>query len=236
MSRESPADARARIDALKPWFHAIDCGNGVRIDRDAVHGGGDYPMSLWRKVQALLPERLDGQRVLDIGCNSGFFCVQTRRLGADYVLGIEAVPFHLEQARLVRELTGADVDLRLLSVYDLTPELGPFDLTLCLGVAYHLRHPLLGLERVAAVTRGRLVVESAVVPDQEIRASGFGGRALTVAYIDNPAEPSGVHHYQNWFVPSPDSLASWLRAVGFSVRSRSVEGDRALLLADRVSP
>jgi hypothetical protein len=44
---------------------------------------------------------------------------------------------------------------------EITPEaVGQFDTVLFLGVLYHLRHPFLGLEKMSAVTREVLVVET----------------------------------------------------------------------------
>ena len=49
---------------------------------------------------------------------------------------------------------------------EITPErFGFFDYVLFFGVLYHLRHPLLGLENVCAVTRGVAFIESYVIDD-----------------------------------------------------------------------
>ena len=66
-------EMQMRIDALKPWFHSIDLGDGARIQRDPVHGGDEqYPAALWQAVRTMLPPNFTGKRVLDVGCNSGF--------------------------------------------------------------------------------------------------------------------------------------------------------------------
>jgi autotransporter passenger strand-loop-strand repeat protein len=48
-------------------------------------------------------------------------------------LGIEAVPRYLEQAKLVRDALHLDIDLRELSVYEVSEKLGTFDVTLLDG-------------------------------------------------------------------------------------------------------
>lgn len=231
---DAPPEVQARIDALAPWFHSIDLGNGIRIQRDARFGSPDYPARLWQWVGPSVPRDLTGMRTLDVGCNGGFFSLALDRRGAAYVLGIEAVSRHLEQARLVRELSGRDIDLRLLSIYDLSSELGQFDLALCLGVVYHLRHPLLGLERLAAVTRGTLIVESAVVAPAPIRApADFGPRAQSLAFMEYPPLGPEADAYRNWFIPSMECLKSWIELFGFTVVSAAVRGDRGLVVARR---
>ncbi len=105
------AAVERRIGELAPWFHAIDLGDGLRIARDPVFGQQrDYPLPLWERLRPLLPPRLDGMSVLDVGCNGGFFSVEMKRLGASRVVGIEVVPRHLAQAKLVSDVLGLDLD------------------------------------------------------------------------------------------------------------------------------
>ena len=224
-----------RIETLKPWFHNIDLGNGIRTQRDAVHDGHtSYPRPLWERVRSMLPAHVEGMRVLDVGCNAGFFSVEMKRLGASYVLGIEAFPPYLEQAKLVREALNLDIDLQGLSVYDVRENLGMFDIVLFLGVIYHLKHPLLALERLARVTSGVLVCESAIVPPSRWfgrHIPNYGGPAYELRFVENAPSVEAV---QNWFIPSLDCLKAFLRAGGFGdIVGESVYANRALLAARR---
>ena len=229
-----------RIDALKPWFHSIDLGDGIRIQRDPVHGPDTtYPENLWETIKELLPGNLQGLRVLDVGCNAGYFSVEMKRAGASYVLGIEAFPQYLAQAKLIRDILQIDLDLRELNVYQVTEDLGPFDITLFLGVLYHLKHPLLALEILANVTKGILVVESAVLPDfpaSNSQIRDYGGPIYELRFVGN--EPVGnepeVVGLQNWFVPSLSCLRAFLQTVGFKhIIAESAAYDRAILVASR---
>lgn len=64
---------------------------------------------------------------------------------------------------LAHEALGSSVEVVVGDLldprFDLA-ELGTFDVVLYLGVLYHVRHPLLALERVAAVTRGKAIIET----------------------------------------------------------------------------
>jgi tRNA (mo5U34)-methyltransferase len=223
-----------RIQALAPWFHSMDLGNGIYVHRDKVHGGeASYPSPLWKRIRPFLLPDLERKRVLDVGCNAGTFCVEAVRMGASYVLGIDVIPQYLEQAKLVREILRLDFDLRELNAYDVDEkDVGTFDVTLLLGVVHHFRHPLLGLEKAARVTRDLLVLESAVVPPS--RAGGqvsYGGPAHEIRFIENGP---GIEGLLNWFVPSLDCLKAFLDAVGFKkIVGESVDADRALLVARR---
>jgi predicted RNA methylase len=59
----------------------------------------------------VLPERLDGKSVLDIGCNGGFYSIEMARRGAARVLGVDHDEAYLEQARFAAEVSGySDID------------------------------------------------------------------------------------------------------------------------------
>src|SRR4051794_14301750 len=139
----TPAQIRLRIEDLGPWFHNLDLG-GVMTAPD--HFLGDYPRFKWARFQAAIPADLSGMTVLDVGCNAGFHAIEMKRRGAARVVAVDADEGYLAQARFAAEVSGADIELRRLSVYDVARLGERFDVVLFLGVLYHLRHPLLALD------------------------------------------------------------------------------------------
>src|SRR4029077_17426301 len=64
---------------------------------------------------------------------------------------------------LARRALRSNVEDMNVDVMDLSPErVGVYDVVLFLGVLYHMRHPMLALEKVAAVTGEQLIVETHV--------------------------------------------------------------------------
>ena len=130
--------------------------------RDA--GIDDTPLRLARLD---LPSSLAGRTVLDIGAWDGFFSFEAERRGAARVVAADYYAWHgigwgTHQGKagftLARECLGSRVEDLDIDVMDLSPErVGTFDVVLFLGVLYHLRHPLLALERIASVTRELLI-------------------------------------------------------------------------------
>lgn len=54
----------------------------------------------------------------------------------------------------------------MLNVYDLNPSsMGTFDLVMFFGVLYHLRHPILALQKVASVCTGTVLMQTATCDD-----------------------------------------------------------------------
>ena len=236
LSREELA---RRITTLGPWFHNMELDG---IWTAPHHFLGDYPAVKWRHIATALPADLTGRRVLDIGCNGGFYAIEMKRRGADHVLGIDEDPFYLAQARFAAEVSGLAIEFRQMSVYDVASIGERFDLVLFMGVLYHLRHPLLALDLIREHVAGDLLVfqsmqrgtdDIVAVPEN----SDFGDRAL----FDEPGYPKlhfVEHRYAgdptNWWVPNRACTEAMLRASGFAIRAR-IE-DETYLCAASAAP
>jgi tRNA (mo5U34)-methyltransferase len=195
-------DLRSRAEAIR-WYHTIDLGSGV-----VTNGVDDSPFRLARLD---LPASLSGATVLDIGAWDGFFSFEAERRGAARVVSADYYSWHgsgwgsksgfeLARAALHSKVEDLDID-----VMDLSPErVGVFDVVLLLGVLYHLRHPLLALERVASVTRKLLILETVVdmVGFRRPAAAFYPGRELN----NDPT---------NWWAPNLPALQGMLQDVGF---------------------
>ena len=86
-------------------------------------------------------------------------------------------------------------------------KLGQFDVVLFLGVLYHMRHPLLSLERVARLTRQLLVVETSAVA-----VPGFEHHSFAEFFESN--ELNG--DVSNWWTPNRHAAMALCRAAGFT--------------------
>ena len=223
----------AGVARLEPWFQLIDLGGGVVTKtRSAAGEAVDHPLGEWEVIKRHLHADLSGQSVLDVGCNAGFFSVEAKRRGARRVLGVDSQRHHVRQASFVARALDLDLEFRRLSVYDLDPrDVGRFDVVLALGLIYHLKHLVRALENLARVTRGTLVVESAIYPEQETRGllgrlarrrepeSARGLPVHLLAYVENA--PGSKEAVYNWFLPSVGAARALLLGVGFE----SVEVD-----------
>src|SRR5437588_7376526 len=136
-------EIQRQVRDLGQWFHNLDLAS-VRTAPD--HFLGDYPEMKWRQFSHALPNDLTGKTVLDIGCNAGFYSIEMKRRGAERVLGIDSDEGYLAQARFAAQMSGVEIELRRLSVYDVAQLRERFDVVLFMGVLYHLRHPLLALD------------------------------------------------------------------------------------------
>jgi len=188
----------ARID----WWHTIDLGHGI-----LTPGQDDTPAKL-RTIQ--MPEDLSGMTVLDVGAWDGFFAFEAERRGAKRVLAIDSVcwrnrPGAKDGFELARKVLRSKVEDLEMEVLDISSErIGVFDVVLFLGVLYHMRHPLLALERVFSVTKRLLILETAV-------DATFTRRPAMVFYPGNELRGDS----SNWWGPNRPAVEAMLRTVGF---------------------
>ena len=217
----TPEEIRAELKRLEPWFHRIDLGGGLFTKTESVMGEPvDHPFGNWQTIQKLLPLDLSAKTLLDVGCNAGFYAFEAKRRGARRVLGVDGQRQHVRQGLFVRKLLGLDVEFRRLNVYELdTRSIGQFDITLALGLLYHLKHPILALEKLFLVTSELLVIETAIMPPERTPESfshPLGKQQMLlhpISLVENPA--SAKEQVFNWFLPSIEGLKALLRTTGF---------------------
>jgi tRNA (mo5U34)-methyltransferase len=218
---------RADIADLAPWFHNIHLPSGEQTAPD--HWLGDFPSAKWELLRAALPERLDGWSALDIGCNAGFYSVELARRGAR-VVGIDSDPHYLRQARWVaRQFDVADsIEFREMQIYDLARTNEMFDLVWFMGVFYHLRYPLLGLDIAAEKVRRMLVFQTLTMPGDDVCDTKADGPDIEDRdkFLDpgwpkmSFIEHSFVNDPTNWWAPNHAGVEAMLRSSGFRVTQR----------------
>jgi tRNA (mo5U34)-methyltransferase len=225
LSRE---EIRQRVDALGPWFHNLDL-NGVPTAPS--HFLGDYPNVKWRRFSGIIPDRLEGKTVLDIGCNAGFYAMEMKRRGAKRVLGLDSMDEYLRQARFAAEVNELEIEFRKLSVYDVGSLGERFDIVIFMGVLYHLRHPLLALDLIHEhVADDVLLFQSMqrgskhVVPlddDYEFDESDifFETGFPKLHFIERRYSDD----WTNWWVPNRAGTEAMLRSAGFAIDKRIEE-------------
>jgi tRNA (mo5U34)-methyltransferase len=236
------ATLAARIAELGPWFHNFELAPGVWTNPSARSPGPDYPLSRWRVIKPLLPE-ISGKACLDVGCSSGFFALKLKELGASHVLGVDAgeQPQAINQARFAASTLGLDVEFASSSVYALQDLGRRFDVVLFMGVFYHLRHPLLALETVRAVSRDTMIFQTITTRhDKDLDELGDSVRTnvdfTSSTMVENrfPAmrfvEGALDCDSSCWFVPNVQAVAAMLRSCRFRLDQMSFPTEREVIV------
>jgi tRNA (mo5U34)-methyltransferase len=165
-----------------------------------------------------LPDDLRGVRALDVGTFEGFWAFELERRGAEVIAldvdGLQQLdwPPRLRPAgderrgegfEIARAAHGSSVERVAMPIYDATPErLGGFDLVFCGTVLIHVRDPMLALERLAALCRGRLIL-----------ADEYSRRLHLVPFA--AAEFRGHSPWMTWWRPSIRTWLTMVHTAGF---------------------
>ncbi|ODS23723.1 tRNA 5-methoxyuridine(34)/uridine 5-oxyacetic acid(34) synthase CmoB [Candidatus Endobugula sertula] len=194
---ESLAQLEQCLKTLIPWRKGPINIHGICIDTE-WH-------SDW-KWQRVLPHiaPLANRQILDVGCGNGYYCLRSYGEGAQRVIGIDPSPRFIVQFYMMKHFLGdIPVDVLPLGIESLPEHLQAFDSTFSMGVLYHRRSPMDHLKELKATLQpgGQLILETLLID---------GKRGDTLV-------PEGRYAMMNnvWFIPSADTLISWLRKCGF---------------------
>ncbi|MEI6333734.1 MAG: tRNA 5-methoxyuridine(34)/uridine 5-oxyacetic acid(34) synthase CmoB [Methylococcaceae bacterium] len=186
-----------QLKTLHPWRKGPYNLFGIKIDTE---WRSDWKWDRLKNHITPLKHRL----VLDVGCGNGYHCWRMLGAGAKMVVGIDPLLLNVMQFQLVRKLYGeAPVYVLPLGIEDLPYGLKAFDTVFSMGVLYHRRSPIDHLMELRDCLNpgGELVLETLVID------GGLGDTLL----------PEG--RYANmrnvWFLPSCDTLVSWMKRCGF---------------------
>jgi tRNA (mo5U34)-methyltransferase len=158
----------------------------------------------WQRLLPLLGD-LQGARIADVGCSSGYFLFRLAALQPELLVGFDPIERCWLQFGLLQALAKlpnlAFVPSGIATV-DGFPEF--FDLVLCMGVIYHQRDPFTACKKLFAAVKpgGRVFLESLVLPEQ-------GSHLLL------PRERYAKMR-NAWIVPTPEALETLLIRAGFS--------------------
>ncbi|MDB5212944.1 MAG: putative SAM-dependent methyltransferase [Myxococcaceae bacterium] len=210
------------VAKLGPWFHNLDL-DGVMTAPG--HFLGDYPRYKFAAFADAIPSDLRGKTVLDIGCNAGFYSIEMKRRGAARVLGIDRDEAYLAQARFAARVTGVDIELRNMDVYEVGTLREKFDLVLFMGVLYHLRHPLLALDVIHdGVVGGSMIFQSMQRGSSEVDDVAADYPFAETELFDARGFPR-MHFVErkyagdptNWWIPNRACVEAMLRSAGFRI-------------------
>lgn len=208
-------EAQREVARVAHWRHSIRLPGGVVTPGEHDTGASaDYYG---------LPADLTGRSVLDIGCSDGYFSFEAERRGASRVLAIDDFSSLFVDSpsgfHVAHQLLNSQVEFRQMDLFDLDPDVhGQFDVVLFFGVLYHVRHPLLALERLAAVCGDQLIMET-LVASRGTRVGRLLRRLVddrSDRYMEFYERDEINRDPTTWWAPSPAAMLAMLRSCGFA--------------------
>jgi tRNA (mo5U34)-methyltransferase len=209
-----PADIRTEAEKLR-WYHCLRLTPGY-----TTPGISGFSLELrgWEKAYQF-PSKgdLQGKSLLDIGTMNGIFAFEAERRGASRVVATDRDPAGFPDAPEAFHLAGRAlgsrvVEYRGLSIYDLDPkDIGEFDYVLLYGVIYHLKFPLLGLYKCAAVCKEQFIIETHVTLNDDLK------RPMMLFYPGTELNDEPT----NWWGPNPRCVDALIEHLGFEIIGRA---------------
>ncbi|QJR16440.1 class I SAM-dependent methyltransferase [Usitatibacter palustris] len=214
----------------RSWFYEFDLPDGSRTASYLPAGVEKVHTTRLAMLDAALDARygegLEDLEAVDLACHQGFFALHVLGRGMKSVLGLDARQEHLDDAKLMAKVQGLanrfptrQVDLEEAQAKDI----GTHDVTLMLGLLYHLENPVRALRLARAVTKRTLLIETQVVPHmsgvvdwgahtfQRHMVGSFGIIDETEETHAPEASARGI-----CLAPSIEGLEWLLKRVGFS--------------------
>lgn len=196
---ELPSAAVQALQALIPWRKGPLNFAGTHID-------AEWRSELkWQRILPLLPP-LEGQHVIDVGSNNGYYGHRLLFHGAASVLGLDPQKIYVSQALCAEGLTPERPIATLpvgLEVLDALPRSA--SLILLMGILYHHSDPLsvLRLAADALAPKGRLLVETIIIE----------GEDSTALFV--PQRYTGAKGF--YWLPTRRCLNAWIQKANLRV-------------------
>jgi tRNA (mo5U34)-methyltransferase len=203
-----------KINDFESWYYQFDLkGHLTPISKKSrINRHLQRKKYFFDPVVQLSGGTLSGKRVLDLGCNAGFWSLAAVENGAEFVLGIDARKMHIDQANFVfetREIPKSKYQFIQGNIFESDlKNYGTFDIVLCLGVLSHTSKPISLIELVSQVNTDILIIDTF--------CSRLPGSLLEFRNEDANRNLSAID-YPNVIRPAKSALTKMVRQFGYSV-------------------
>ena len=157
----------------------------------------------WERLEKIV-DNLKGKKILDIGCNNGYFMYRMADQRPEFILGIDPVVPYWSQFKFINHFAKCDnLQMELLGVEDCIHFDKLFDVVFSMGIIYHHRNPIQQLLDIKKSMRpgGQLILETIGIP---------GEKSIALFPEDRYAKMRNV-----WFVPTLSCLVNFAKKARF---------------------
>jgi SAM-dependent methyltransferase len=198
-----------RIAAFPAWSYRFEFEDGVStpsFNQATVNRHEQRRRYFFEPLLQMTDGSLQGRRVLDLGCNAGFWSLAAIEAKADFVLGVDAKQMYVEQAELVFEAKGVEqaryrFEQGNVLAHDFSER---FDVVLCLGLLDHIAKPVELFELIAGIAPQLVVIDTEI---SRSRASVFE--------VDSLYHRENAVEYETVLIPSRLAVLELAAQFGF---------------------
>jgi tRNA (mo5U34)-methyltransferase len=197
-SQANMSQVKELLETFIPWKKGPFKINDLEIDSE---WRSDIK---WNRLQKMLPT-LKGKKILDVGCNNGYFLFKMLEHSPEWVLGIDpSLPCYLQYKAiesLIKE--GHPLSFELLGHQHLHNFNNCFDIIFHMGIIYHHPNPIEQIKTLknGLTKNGSLIIETINIP---------GDKSECLFPQDRYAKMRNI-----WFIPTTSCLVNWLHKCKF---------------------
>jgi len=194
---KTPEDIKNLAKKLIPWRKGPIEISDFEID-------AEWRSDLkWERIKNFLAPLKD-KRILDIGCNNGYFMFEMAKQKPELVLGIDPVLHYQTQFNFLQNFFKApNVYFEMLGIQHLNYFNEFFDTIFSMGIIYHHRHPIQQLLDIKNALRpgGQVILETIGIPGKD---------PVALFPMERYAKMRNI-----WFVPTLNCLIAWAHKTKF---------------------
>jgi tRNA (mo5U34)-methyltransferase len=229
-------ELRAKIASFPRWHYEFDLDGLVTpiFDKRHVTRHEQRSRYFFDALVDVCGGSLKGLRVLDLGCNAGWWSLKAIDAGCDFVAGIDGRQMHIDQANLVFEQKHVDAGRYEFIVGNVLSDpwpAGDFDVVLCLGLLYHISKPVELMERIAATKADLVVIDTQIID---------AGGSYWLSYREPLSEARNAIDYETVLHPSRKAVIDLVKQFGYDVvplplNMTDFRGSRDYLVGERLA-
>jgi tRNA (mo5U34)-methyltransferase len=151
---------------------------------------------------------VQGMRVLDVGCNEGFFSLKLAERGAKEVVGFDADALRIKKAKSVSEILDvSNVTYEVANMFDPGVErYGHFDFALCMGFLHRVPCPCRAIRQLTEMS------DMILFEWKSLREGSFD--LPIMKFCGGRSKDSNIYSGLYW-LPSVQCVLDMLASLGF---------------------
>ena len=233
--KQNTTNIKEKISILgdeQPWNHNISLPGEIETapGEQISHGKN---LVKWDRIEPILDLiSLKGKKVLDLGCNEGFFSIKLAEKGAK-VLGADIDQLRIKKAKWIQSILKFDnPTFRVLDIYSKEFESidKNFDFCLCMGFIHRIPDPYTAIKAISAKTDTILF---------EWKALKEGPHDESFAFFSHKDINHDDFYGTEYWLCSYTSIEKILKRFGFNYFYRLDDtrnrNKRAILVASKVN-
>lgn len=137
-------ELQKKIRDLGAWYQKINIEGIITSPKGTPYSSMEKAESIWKKINSCISDDYKSLKILDLGCNAGFYSVMAAKKGAS-IIGIEKNEGWFKQALFLKDYyeklwkTKLDINYIHKDILDVDfKKLDKFDYIFAIAILYHI--------------------------------------------------------------------------------------------------